>query len=68
VTVYRQARDAPLVQHTLIEPSSVSHEFRAAAQRIPAGHTRRSLKRQDWLAMPPPGAGVVVHDVHRETD
>ncbi len=29
--------------------------------------TRRSLKRQDWLAMPP-GAGVVVHDVHRETD
>ncbi|MBY0610720.1 MAG: patatin-like phospholipase family protein [Beijerinckiaceae bacterium] len=30
--------------------------------------TRRSLKRKDWLAIPPEGAGVVVHDVHRDFD
>jgi NTE family protein len=30
--------------------------------------TKRTLKRKDWLAMPPEGAGVVVHDVHREND
>jgi len=29
---------------------------------------RRTLKHQKWLAMPPPGAGIVVHDVHREID
>lgn len=28
--------------------------------------TRRTLKRKDWLAMPPDGAGIVVHDVHHE--
>jgi NTE family protein len=30
--------------------------------------TRRTLKHQKWLAMPPPGAGILVHDVHREAD
>jgi len=29
---------------------------------------RRTLKRQDWLELPAPGAGIVVHDVHREAD
>jgi NTE family protein len=28
--------------------------------------TRRTLKHRDWLALPPAGAGVVVHDLHRE--
>lgn len=28
--------------------------------------TRRTLTRKDWLAMPPEGAGIVTHDVHRE--
>ena len=28
--------------------------------------TRRTLKRRDWLQMPPPHVGVVIHDVHRE--
>jgi NTE family protein len=27
--------------------------------------TRRTLKRRDWLAVPPEGTGIVVHDVHR---
>ena len=30
--------------------------------------TRRTVKRRDWLAMPPDGKGIVVHDVHRERD
>ena len=30
--------------------------------------TRRALRRKDWLTMPPHGAGIVVHDVHREDD
>jgi NTE family protein len=30
--------------------------------------TRRTLKHQKWLKMPPQGAGIVVHDVHREED
>jgi NTE family protein len=30
--------------------------------------TKRTLKRRDWLAMPPQGAGILVHDVHRESE
>ena len=30
--------------------------------------TRRTLKHQKWLTMPPPGSGIVVHDVHRQED
>ena len=30
--------------------------------------TMRTLKHRAWIAMPPPGQGVVVHDVHREDD
>jgi NTE family protein len=29
--------------------------------------TRRTLKRREWLAMPD-GAGILVHDVHRQED
>jgi NTE family protein len=34
------------------------------------GHedTVRSLKRKDWLAMPPKHVGVVTHDVHRDNE
>jgi hypothetical protein len=28
--------------------------------------TKRTLRRKDWLAMPPHDSGIVVHDVHRE--
>jgi len=28
--------------------------------------TMRTLKHKVWISMPPPGQGVVVHDVHRE--
>ncbi len=30
--------------------------------------TRRTVKRQQWMTMPPPGSGIEVHDVHRQTD
>jgi NTE family protein len=30
--------------------------------------TKRTLRRKDWLTMPPHGVGIVVHDVHREDD
>jgi NTE family protein len=30
--------------------------------------TKRTLLRKDWLKMPPQGAGVVSHDVHRDFD
>jgi NTE family protein len=28
--------------------------------------TKRTLKHQDWLTIPPPGGGIVTHDVHHE--
>jgi NTE family protein len=32
------------------------------------GHddTARTLKRKDWLKMPPKNTGIITHDVHRE--
>jgi NTE family protein len=30
--------------------------------------TRHTLQRRDWLEMPPPGVGIVSHDVHRDYD
>lgn len=30
--------------------------------------TKRTLKQRDWLAMPPKGAGIVVHDVHHKSN
>lgn len=30
--------------------------------------TKRTLRRKDWLTMPPQGAGIVIHGVHREDD
>ncbi len=28
--------------------------------------TKRTLNHQDWLVIPPPGGGIVTHDVHNE--
>jgi NTE family protein len=28
--------------------------------------TKRTLKHEDWLAIPPPGGGIVTHDVHNK--
>lgn len=39
-------------------------------ERWQSGHedTKRTLRRKDRLTMPPQGAGIVIHDVHREDD
>ena len=61
-----------IYQQKAYEGHAKDYEFSGTSMREhwQSGYedTRRSLKRQDWLAMPPPGAGIVVHDVHRETD
>ena len=35
-----------------------------------SGHedTKRTLKRRDWIRMPDEGAGIIIHDVHRENE
>ena len=30
--------------------------------------TKRTLKRREWTTIPKRGMGIVVHDVHRETE
>jgi len=61
-----------IYQQKAYEGHAKDYEFSGTSMREhwQSGYedTRRSLKRADWLAMPPPGAGIVVHDVHRETD
>jgi hypothetical protein len=48
------------------------HEFSGTSMREhwQSGYedTKRTLRRKDWVAMPPHGDGIIVHDVHREDD
>jgi hypothetical protein len=30
--------------------------------------TKRTIKRRDWMSMPPAGAGILVHDVHHQQE
>ncbi|SED83471.1 NTE family protein [Rhizobiales bacterium GAS188] len=59
-----------IYQQKAYEGHAKDHEFSGTSMREhwQSGYedTKRSLKRRDWLALPPPGSGVVVHDVHRE--
>ena len=59
-----------IYQQKTYEGESKDHEFSATSMRehwqSGLEDTRRTLQRRDWLAMPEPGAGLVVHDVHRE--
>jgi NTE family protein len=79
----RAMRDklAKLPAHTIIqliyqqktyEGDSKDYEFSGTSMREhwQSGYedTRRALRRKDWLTMPPHGAGIVVHDVHREDE
>jgi NTE family protein len=61
-----------IYQQKAYEGHAKDHEFSATSMREhwQSGYldTRRTLLRRDWLAMPAAGAGVVVHDVHREQD
>lgn len=60
-----------IYQQKAYEGHAKDHEFSGTSMREhwQSGYedTRRSLQRQDWLALTP-GAGIVVHDVHRDHD
>jgi NTE family protein len=59
-----------IYQQKAYEGHAKDYEFSGTSMREhwQSGYedTKRTLKRHDWLQMPPEGAGVVVHDVHRE--
>jgi NTE family protein len=61
-----------IYQQKAYEGDSKDFDFSATSMRehwmSGLEDTRRTLMRRDWLAMPPEGMGIVVHDVHRERD
>jgi len=61
-----------IYQQKAYEGHAKDHEFSGTSMREhwQSGYedTRRTLKRQDWLELPPAGCGIIVHDVHREAD
>jgi NTE family protein len=61
-----------IYQQKAYEGHAKDHEFSGTSMREhwQSGYedTRRTLKRRDWLAMPPQGSGILVHDVHRQED
>jgi len=61
-----------IYQQKAYEGHAKDYEFSGTSMREhwQSGYedTRRTLKQQKWLAMPPRGAGIVVHDVHRSED
>ena len=61
-----------IYQQKAYEGHAKDYEFSGTSMREhwQSGYedTKRTLRRRDWLAMPPHGAGIVVHDVHREDD
>jgi NTE family protein len=60
-----------IYQRKAYEGHAKDYEFSGTSMREhwQSGYedTRRTLKRDEWLAMPPDG-GILVHDVHRESD
>ena len=59
-----------IYQQKAYEGHAKDYEFSATSMREhwQSGYedTKRTLKRKDWLAIPPEGSGIIVHDVHRE--
>jgi NTE family protein len=59
-----------IYQQKSYEGQAKDYEFSGTSMREhwASGHedTMRTLKHRQWIAMPPPGDGIVVHDVHRE--
>jgi NTE family protein len=59
-----------IYQQKAYEGHAKDHEFSATSMRehwqSGLEDTRRTLKRRDWLQIPPEGGGIVIHDVHRE--
>jgi len=61
-----------IYQQKAYEGHAKDYEFSGTSMREhwQSGYedTRRTLKRKEWMAMPPEGAGILVHDVHRQQD
>lgn len=61
-----------IYQQKAYEGHAKDYEFSGTSMREhwQSGYedTRRTLKRQEWLSLPTEGAGIVVHDVHREQE
>lgn len=61
-----------ICQQKAYEGDAKDHEFSGTSMREhwTSGYedTKRTLKRRDWIKMPEEGMGLVVHDVHRETE
>jgi NTE family protein len=59
-------------QQKAYEGHSKDYEFSGTSMREhwQSGYedTKRTLKRREWLTMPEEGTGILVHDVHRETE
>jgi NTE family protein len=61
-----------IYQQKTYEGHAKDYEFSGTSMREhwASGYedTRNTLRRKDWITMPPEGAGIVVHDVHRQTE
>ncbi len=61
-----------IYQQKAYEGHAKDHEFSGTSMREhwQSGYedTKRTLKRREWLVMPAEGAGILVHDVHREIE
>jgi NTE family protein len=61
-----------IYQQKAYEGHAKDHEFSGTSMREHwmSGHedTKRTLMRRDWIKMPENGMGIVVHDVHRESE
>jgi NTE family protein len=61
-----------IYQQQSYEGHAKDHEFSGTSMREhwTTGYedTHRTLKRKEWMVIPPAGAGIVVYDVHREYD
>jgi NTE family protein len=59
-----------IYQQKAYEGHAKDYEFSGTSMREhwQSGYedTKRTLGRRDWVTMPPHGAGIVIHDVHRE--
>jgi NTE family protein len=60
-----------IYQQKAYEGDSKDYEFSGTSMREhwDSGYedTKRTLKKKNWITMPPEGSGIIVHDVHRET-
>jgi NTE family protein len=61
-----------IYQQKAYEGDAKDHEFSGTSMRehwmSGREDTKRTLKRRDWIKMPAKGMGIVIHDVHRESE